>query len=251
MRINAGKSFRCPNAIELSSNGIHHGSFRHETGNPNLKSEEGYYMDGNVEWSRNSSLISLSSYLYYFTNYIFLNPTGDWSILPDGGQIYEYTQSKAMLSGVEIGLSHKFRPSFIAEMNLEYIYNKQINEDASLEYPLPFTPPLNGYIELNYLVSDKSSFIDNTTVFLHSKFALEQQRISRNEETTEGFILFGIGMESTIYIGIPVEIVLRLDNIFNTKYFNHISFYRKLNIPEQGRNIQIHLKLPLNINPGK
>ena len=43
--VNTGTSFRLPTAIELGANGIHHGSFRHERGDPNLDPENEYVLD--------------------------------------------------------------------------------------------------------------------------------------------------------------------------------------------------------------
>ena len=104
-RLNTGRAFRTPTAIELASNGIHHGSFRHELGDNNLDSEKGYYLDGNFEWNSSQFNLSLSPYLYYFSNYIYLSPSGEWSSLPHAGQIYKYQQSKALLSGVELSFT--------------------------------------------------------------------------------------------------------------------------------------------------
>src|SRR5690606_30476492 len=51
--LNLGSSFRMPTAIELASNGIHHGSFRHEKGNPNLNTEQGWTSDLKIAYHPN------------------------------------------------------------------------------------------------------------------------------------------------------------------------------------------------------
>src|SRR5690606_13916663 len=81
----AGTNFRLPTAIELAANGIHHGSFRHEQGNPNLDTEKGIVADGKVQFTKNKWIVSINPYLYYFSNYIFLKPSGTFSPLPHGG----------------------------------------------------------------------------------------------------------------------------------------------------------------------
>ena len=45
VKANVGRSFRLPGANELAANGVHHGTFRHEQGDTNLKSEQGWQMD--------------------------------------------------------------------------------------------------------------------------------------------------------------------------------------------------------------
>ena len=39
----------------------------------------------------------------------------------------------------------------------------------------------------------------------------------------------------------PLQVKLKLNNVFDTKYYNHTSFYRLIDIPEAGRNISIAL----------
>ena len=36
----------------------------------------------------------------------------------------------------------------------------------------------------------------------------------------------------------------QIRNVFDTPFYNHLSFYRKLNVPEPGRNVQVILKIP-------
>jgi len=46
--------------------------------------------------------------------------------------------------------------------------------------------------------------------------------------------------------GMMVELSLSIRNLFDAKYFNHLSFYRKVEIPEPGRNFQLYIKVPFN-----
>lgn len=247
-RFNLGKAFRPPSPIELGSNGIHHGSFRHEVGDSTLSSEQGFYIDASGELYISNISISVNPYLYYFSNYIYLRPTGEWSELPHSGQVYKYTETKALLSGIEFSINQIIAKSFSYELILEYIYNKQIQEDFSKQYPLPFTPPVNGFAEIKYELKE-TDILQNNQVFLNSKVAMKQDHISRNELETPGYVLFGMGVSTQIQIDKnKIDITLMGNNLLNVKYFNHISFYRKLNIPEPGRNFQVLVKIPFNNN---
>ncbi|CAN0603765.1 unnamed protein product, partial [Ectocarpus sp. 12 AP-2014] len=42
----------------------------------------------------------------------------------------------------------------------------------------------------------------------------------------------------------PLEMRIKLNNVFNIKYFNHTSFYRLIDVPEAGRNISLSLTIP-------
>lgn len=45
LKMNVGRSFRLPGGNELASNGVHHGTFRHEKGDVTLSSEQGWQID--------------------------------------------------------------------------------------------------------------------------------------------------------------------------------------------------------------
>ena len=244
LTFNAGSSFRIPTAIELAANGIHHGSFRHEMGSANLSSEKGYFIDGSAEYQKGQFSVAVSPYLYYFTNYIFLAPTGEWSKLPHAGQIYRYMQSEAVMGGFEVSATQEFGKHLELLVNGEWLMNKQVGSNGG--YPLPFSPPANIFAELSYKLKPEGK-LGGTKVSVHCKKAFEQNRIARNEAVTPGYQIIGLGLHTTIKTGGKKILVnVQAHNILNTKYFNHISFYRKLEIPEPGRNIQVLLSMPLS-----
>lgn len=245
--VNAGTSFRLPTAIELGANGVHHGSFRHEKGDINLDPEKGYVIDTQINYSKDSFRASVSPYLYFFDNYIFLNPSGIFSILPHTGQVYQFTQSEAVLTGFELELEKNFFGRLNTHFNLEYIYNQQVTKDRTRNYPLPFTPPLNGFGEVGYEFLQDSKSFKESEFFINTNFAMEQSRIAQQELITPGYVIFGGGVKTGITIGkFEADINASVSNIFNTKYFNHTNFYRAIEIPEMGRNIQVMLRVPFN-----
>lgn len=245
--INTGTSFRLPTAIELGANGIHHGSFRHEQGDPKLDPEKGYVFDTKINFNKNQFRASFSPYLYYFDNYIFLNPSGIFSVLPHSGQIYQFTQSEAILTGIELELEKRFFEKLHMLLTLEYLYNKQVTSNQSRNYPLPFTPPINGFSEVSYSLFEDLNSIHDTEIFANASFALEQNRIAQQEKVTPGYQIFGGGIRTSLQRGgFKADVNLQVTNIFNTKYFNHTNFYRALEIPEMGRNFQLMLRIPLH-----
>lgn len=247
LSVNAGSSFRLPSAIELGANGIHHGSFRHEQGNPDLDAEKGFVVDTKLNYDRDSFSFSASPYLYYFDNYIFLNPSGEFSVLPHAGQVYKFTQTKAFLTGLELDLQKTFAEKWRTQITLEYLYNRQINTNRSRNYPLPFTPPVNGFAEVGYEFLKRSEALLGTEIFVNTQLALQQDRIAQNEEVTPGYQVFGGGLRTNLHLGgFHATLNLQASNIFNTEYYNHTSFYRALEIPEMGRNVQLLVKIPLN-----
>ncbi|MFV0304177.1 MAG: TonB-dependent receptor [Moheibacter sp.] len=246
LNLNLSSSFRIPTAIELASNGIHHGSFRHEKGNPNLDAEKGWTSDFKATFHQKNWMVVFNPYFYYFKNYIFLNPSSVFSPLPNGGQIYKYTQSKAMVLGFETTIKKEFSHRLTGLLSLEYLYNQQLSSNKNERYPLPFTPPMTIFNEWNYQILKDRKVIDNLEVSANFKLALKQNYTARNESSTDGYTIFGIGLKSRFRLkSFHPQLIFNIQNFTNEKYFNHMSFYRALEIPEMGRNFQLILQIPI------
>ncbi|MFR9650935.1 MAG: TonB-dependent receptor [Rikenellaceae bacterium] len=234
LRFNVGRSFRLPTANELCSNGVHHGSFRHEKGDPTLDSERGWQADLGYSYSGKFMRIELSPYLSYYTNYIYQQPTIEWSMLPDAGQIYEFSQTRAIYMGTELSLGFDLPYGFGFDTAFEYTYTRNLEDHI----PLTFTPPTT-------LLSEISWAKGITELSLNWRYIADQERVGRNEDPTPGANLFGakaIFKLPSVLRGATV--MLSVDNIFNTYYLNHLSYYRTVEIPEPGRNFQLSLKIP-------
>ena len=235
VKANVGRSFRLPGANELAANGVHHGTFRHEQGDANLKSEQGWQMDASYNLRYNGFSISVSPFVSWFSNYIFLRPTGEWSVLPHAGQIYRYTGAEALFAGTEATIDIHFLRSFNYRISGEYVYTYNCDEHI----PLSFSPPFSMRNTLTW---------QRKQVMLYAEWQsiARQNRVDRNEDRTPGANLFHLGGSLNIPIrgNQAIEITLTARNIFNTRYYNHLSFYRKVEIPEPGHNFQLLIKIP-------
>lgn len=237
-------NFRFPTAMELSSNGIHHGAFRHEQGNPDLNVEKGWALDLSQHYHKGNFKINAGAYLYYFTNYIFLKPTGAFSTLPHGGQIYRYDQSEALLTGVEIDTHYQWGKLDVQLLGA-YLYNRQISEEG-VNYPLPFSTPVNGQLNLRYHFND-NSMLKQHQLMIGTKGALQQNRIAQNEEVTPGYSIANLQWSTALdFNGFRPQVRVEVNNVFNKVYYHHNSFYRALDIPEFGRAVQIFITIPIN-----
>ena len=235
VKANVGRSFRLPGANELAANGVHHGTFRHEQGDANLKSEQGWQMDASYNLRYNGFSISVSPFVSWFSNYIFLRPTGEWSVLPHAGQIYRYTGAEVLFAGTEATIDIHFLRSFNYRISGEYVYTYNCDEHI----PLSFSPPFSMRNTLTW---------QRKQVMLYAEWQsiARQNRVDRNEDRTPGANLFHLGGSLNIPIrgNQAIEITLTARNIFNTRYYNHLSFYRKVEIPEPGHNFQLLIKIP-------
>jgi iron complex outermembrane receptor protein len=238
IKLNMARSFRIPVAAELVSNGIHHGTFRHEIGTPDLDNEVGYQLDLGVSYSLENLFWRVTPFFNYFENFLFLRPSGSFSPLPDAGQIYRYTQAEAIHTGAEVYVEYHPVKAVHLSSALEYIYN--VNLETSL--PLPFTPPLSNFFSVEYEFSQKK--LEGLRIGADYRWTAAQNRTDRNEPATPGFNLFHAHVTHTITLGsLDLGLGLRVQNIFNTAYLQHLSRYRILNLPEQGRNIILSVNL--------
>ena len=241
VKINIGKSFRMPTANELSSNGIHHGTFRHEMGDSTLNSEKSYQFDATFDYHIEKTRIVLGGFANYFPNFIFLNPSGEFSFLPDAGQIYKYVQSGAFRTGGELQFKTELFNRFDINIAAEYVFAIDLENN----YPIPFTPPLNVLSEIGYLFKN-TGYFKNSILMASYQVVTAQNQVARNELPTPGYNVLGIALSSDLNLkSTLIKLSFRIDNIFDTKYYNHLSFYRPLDLPEAGRSFQLTMKIPI------
>lgn len=256
-KLNLGKSFKIPSYAELASNGIHHGTFRHEVGDSTLNAEHGYQADLNLTYHTNKFHVSLSPFAYFFQDFIYLGPSASFIAtdaqgirysMPEGSQVYRYKQHDSFFTGGETSIEYHLLPELHLLASAEFVWN--LNLETGL--PLPLTPPFSGLAEVEYSLPWKSNLFKESFLGLQGRFVAAQERVDRNEKMTPGYTLLNFTSGTTLMLGNqPLELSLQVQNLANKKYLNHLSRYRILNIPEQGRNISIRAKIPFSAKAKK
>ena len=244
LKAHVGRSFRLPTAMELTANGIHHGSFRHEQGDPNLKSEQGWQADLEYNLQTERFQLSISPFLTYFTNYIYMQASGNWSPYPDAGQIYLYTQAPALFAGSELSLRGRLAQDYTAcqaldlYANAEYVYTYNITSHTAT----PFSPPASARVGVEWTP------VMPLEIGVETQLVAPQNRVAHSELPTPGAVL----LHAHIVWNFPIasrtgSLTLRAENLLDTKYLNHMSYYRQVDIPEPGRNIVLSLTIPFHV----
>ncbi len=245
LKANFGKSFRVPYPAETVSNGIHHGTFRHEVGTPDLATEHGYQLDLGTYWNYDKIAGSFSTYFNYFDNYIYLGPTfpARFSPLPEAGQIFQYRQDDAIYTGFELQYDWQVLSQLSFNQSVDFV--QSYNPKTSLA--LPFTPQPSIRTDLNFSPYLKSPWLEESYVELSHQYhmaAFGNLRIDRSETSTPAYQLWDISLGTTIHVAEQeLELKAQVQNIFNTEYFAHLSRYRIINVPEQGRNFVLTARL--------
>lgn len=244
-KLNVGKSFRMPIAQELAANGVNYHRFSYEVGNPDLSPEISYQLDAGLEYSSLRFAVGATPFLNYFTNYIYLNPTARFGRLYGfGNQVFEYTQSEVLRFGGEIHTHYEITSSWQVGLIGEYVYAEQMSGEKE-GFTLPFLPPASGIVNVKYQ-KPHLKWADNAYVSVDYRLTAAQRNIVPPEVMTDGFQLVNIGLGGDVVVHHQeIDVALQMQNVFNTRYFNHTSFYRLINVPEPGRNVIINITIPI------
>ncbi|MDF9800840.1 iron complex outermembrane receptor protein [Catalinimonas alkaloidigena] len=247
LKANLGKSFRMPIAKELGANGVNYHYFSYERGNTDLDPERSYQADLGLSWTDQDWSVSLTPFFNYFSNYIYLNPTAEYDYLYGAGnQVFEYTQSRVVRYGGEIQLTGNLTKSLRFEFLGEYLYALQMSGDKR-GYTLPFSPPPSALFNLSWS-PQLNGTVQNPFFSVDYRLTSRQDNIVPPEKKTPGFQLLNVQAGAEVYLNTtPVTINLQVQNLLNTSYMNHTSFYRLIGLPEAGRNIILSLKIPFTI----
>ena len=246
IKANVGKSFRVPIAKELAANGVNYHYFSYELGDPSLSPEQSYQFDAGLSYSKEKLRVELNPFYNYFSNYIYLNPTPRHDhFYGAGNQIFEYTQSRVLRYGGELKIGYRFSEVLRTELLAEYVKAEQ-RSGSKKGYPLPFSPPASILANMSWEPS--RGFLKDSYFAVDLRLVAPQNEIVPPEKKTPGYKLVNVQAGHSLMVyGRPIQLNLQVQNLFNTRYLNHTSFYRLIEMPEAGRNIVLSLSLPLNI----
>ncbi|NJN33573.1 MAG: TonB-dependent receptor [Saprospiraceae bacterium] len=154
-KLNIGKTFKLPTAPELTANGVHHGSFRFEKGDPLLNPESGYQFDAAMSFTHKKIRLTATAFYNRFSNYIFLSPASEFPTIalndtlfpiPEAGQVYRFKQAPAQIWGSEVEFYYQITPQLSLNGNVDMV----IGENLRTQLPLPFILPISTFTAVRY-----------------------------------------------------------------------------------------------------
>lgn len=244
LKAHIGKSYRVPIAKELGANGVNYHYFSYEKGDPDLDPEESYQIDLGARFEDGDWTVEASPFYNYFPNYIYLNPTPEHDYLYGAGnQVYEYQQSRINRFGGELRINYQITAAWSAAVAGEYLYAKQLSGEKK-GYTLPFSPPPTALFTIHYEPT-RTGRLKDPYLSVDFRLSAPQNRIVPPERKTAGYGVFDLQAGGDITIGKQeFQLSLQMQNVFNTAYMLHTSFYRLIGMPEPGRNFVLSLKVP-------
>ncbi len=239
-RTNFAKAYRIPNLSELTSNGMH--GNRYETGNENLKPEDAYESDASVHYHGEYLSFDLAGFYNHINNYIYISPTSDTT--STGVNIYRFSQTNANLHGVEAGVH--FHPKSLPWLHIQGTYSSVTGKQENGNY-LPFIPAHKFRYEIRADYK-KTGLFNHSSIKLSALTALKQYNPSPYETETDGYTLINLSINTNINVFKQTLVFgISANNLFDTKYYDHLSTLKPLNYYNEGRNVSVSLKIPFEI----
>ncbi|MGF1585100.1 MAG: TonB-dependent receptor [Bacteroidales bacterium] len=245
LRANIGKGYRMPTPKELAANGVNYHYFRYEKGNNTLEAEESWQADLNIEYNNTQFGFELSPFFNYFPGYIYLDPSYRMDYMYGAGnQIFEYTQNQVMRLGGEVRVRYDPARNVSAVLTGDYVYSEQLSGNKK-GFTIPFSPPATLRFSMMFSPKGKGILQEPFAGF-DIEYAGKQSRIVPPEKETAAYELVHLVAGTKIVRNnSQFEFSLRVHNLLNRRYLNHVSYYRLINAPEAGRNFIFSLKVPL------
>ena len=197
-----------------------------EVGNPSLDTKQGTGIDvfariagerinAEVTWFRNS-----------INGYVFPLETGELSRVRLS--IYQFEGENSLLTGFEGVL----RWLALDAVEVEAVASHVLGTIRSTDEPLPLMPPLQGRLSIGYSPVDWFAEAE-------VRMAARQDRTGPFETPTDGYAVFGLsgGVRLTLDGRLHV-ITVRLENLGDTEYRNHLSRVKEI-MPEAGRSVSV------------
>jgi iron complex outermembrane receptor protein len=244
---------RAPNPSELFSDGLHHSAARIELGDLRITQETSNRLSGSYQLKNKSLSLNLEGFINHIDDFIFIVPAGTEQTIRGAFPVWEYTQTNALLYGMDITANYKFDSNWSLNNKSSFIKGKDLDlNDALIDIPAFKTVNTLGYSNKNWLgfnaslqselVLRQNDFPDyNFEVFIPS----EQEMVLVDISTPPpGYHLMHFESDITLQLSkkTDLNIGLNVTNIFNTSYREYLNRLRYF-ADDLGRNFMLQLKL--------
>ncbi|WP_339658938.1 TonB-dependent receptor [Flavobacterium frigidarium] len=239
MRLNLASGFRAPNLAELTSNGVHEGTNRYEIGNSELKTEQNFQTDLNLEYKTDHFEFFVNGFYNHIDNYIYTAPAGT---VIDDNAVFNYIQSNAKLYGGEVGLH--FHPHPLDWLHYETAFESVTAKKQDGDY-LPLIPA-NNWNNTFRGEFDIKDWLTSGFATINVSTTLSQDNVSGFETRSAGYTLVNLGLGGTVKFGKTVfDVNLNANNLFGKEYIAHLSRLKTDGIANIGRNVVLGINFSI------
>ena len=266
LKANLARGFRAPNVAELASNGRHEGTTRYELGNPGLRAETNWQLDGGLSYAGAVLSLGLDGFVNRVSNYIFarrlLNRAGSAdSTNAARDRVFKYGQSDAVLYGGEATLAVRPLPWLQFENSFALVRAGQLNAPADNQRDLPFTPGDRLQTGLRASFRRPGQRLSTPTARLTLEHTFAQNRVFSafgTETATPGYTLVNAALGSDVANAqgkVLFSLYLAANNLFDAGYQSHLSRLKytdynaangRTGVFNPGRNLSVRLVVPVS-----
>ena len=227
--VQVARAYRTPTIEELYSFAPHSAAGSFDVGDPTLQNEFSIGTDLFIQRRGERFRGELSLFANIMDNFVDFSPTGEVHE-PSGLPVFEYRSKDAILYGFEISTELTLTDNINASVGFDYVRGHERTGDQN---NLTFIPPFRTHLQLMY---------DNGTLWAgpRARIVNRQEKTAPNEEPTAGYLL--IGGDAGYRLGHGFTFSLRLDNLLNERYRDHLSRVENRDAPMPGRNLNAMLR---------
>ena len=222
------RSHRYPMLEELFADGPHLCAGVYEIGSVDLKDEIGYGSDLFTRWRNGRVKAEIALFYNHFSNYIILQSTGITD-QDSGFPVMEYQGDRVHLYGGETSVEMEVTGGLKVKATIDFVIGQRLSDSRE---NLPFMPPLrfSGTVEYDY---------GRGWTGFRVRAVNAQNRVAPEEDPTGGYVLLGFSAGYHLNSSGRHNIILRVENILDTKYRDHLSRVEERNYPMPGRNFNL------------
>ncbi|MDR6195026.1 TonB-dependent receptor [Siphonobacter sp. SORGH_AS_0500] len=268
VRINGSRGFRAPTVPELSSNGIHAGTFRYEIGKLDAVPEVAYQGDLGLTYEDKNWYVDLSVFQNSIKNYTYSErvqgANGQDTLYNGNVPIYRYAQGNARLRGVEGTVT--FNPQAARWFSITQSYSAVFGDNLSAQETaaryLPFMPAPRWISQVKLTKDRYKDFLRNLYLTVDLEVTQKQNRFLEaygTETATPGYQLVNIGLGTDLVSKNKrtlASFYFSANNVFDVAYQSHQSRLKYLDVNQRtgrvgvfnmGRNLSFKLVIPFEV----
>jgi iron complex outermembrane recepter protein len=241
--LRVARAWRPPTVNERYAQGVHHGTAQYELGRASLEPERSAGIEGVVRYADAASSFEVAAYRNRISGFIYLQPRAPVLTIRGTFPAYNYDQTNARMSGVELSGMHMLRRWLRVQATANAVRGIDLRTGGAL-----FDMPADrANVQLRVLGSRPK--IGQWYVALGSVLVRQQDGVPAGtvyQLPTAGYALasLDIGTANMTLGGHQLDIGLSTTNVLNTRYRDYLSRYR-LFVNDAGRDVVVRLRVPL------
>ncbi|HEV2078784.1 MAG TPA: TonB-dependent receptor [Allosphingosinicella sp.] len=229
--LNLSHTQRAPSAEELFANGPHAGTQAFEIGDPDLKKEKSWGIEGTLRGQGNGYSFGASVYHSWFDDYIFQSFTDE---IEDDLPVFQVRQANARYMGFELEGSVRVARIGKYAINLDGVAD-YVRATIDDEGPAPRIPPFR-------LLGGIEAQSDRLQARMEVERVSDQERTARFETRTDGFTMVNASLAyQPLRENRNTSLTLSVNNIFDVDARRHVSVLKDF-APLSGRDVRLTLR---------